>query len=92
MRLIDADALDTAPWEEPGDAVKAIRNAPTIDAVPVVRCKDCDKSKRSYVFGSGWRFCENNQQHHKDDHFAATANGKKVRADVVQKPVNAESL
>ena len=41
MRLIDADALDTVPWEEPGDAGKAIRNAPTIDAVPVVRCKDC---------------------------------------------------
>ena len=41
MRLIDADALDTVPWEEPGDAVKAIRNAPTIDAAPVVRCKDC---------------------------------------------------
>ena len=42
MRLIDADALDTVPWEEPGDAGKTIRNAPTIDAVPVVRCKDCD--------------------------------------------------
>lgn len=47
MRLIDADALDTVPWEEPGDAVKAIRNAPTIDAVPVVRCKDCVRFVRN---------------------------------------------
>lgn len=32
MRLIDADA-----YQFPGDLV----NEPTIDAVPVVRCKDC---------------------------------------------------
>ena len=54
MRLIDADALDTAPWEEPGDAGKAIRNAPTIDAVPVVRCKDCDHRTHD---GSGKPYC-----------------------------------
>lgn len=49
MRLIDADALD---WErierEHGarnetvvDCEIIIEEAPTIDAVPVVRCKDC---------------------------------------------------
>ena len=55
MRLIDADALNdyvmdtwgggnidnTAIWY--GDVFKAIHNATTIDAVPVVRCKDCRK-------------------------------------------------
>lgn len=45
MRLIDADALVEAlnkaevPYR--ADVQNAIDNAPTIDAVPVVRCKDC---------------------------------------------------
>ena len=47
MRLIDADALDMYEclrsyygdaWR---DAQKAIDDAPTVDAVEVVRCKDC---------------------------------------------------
>lgn len=51
MRLIDADALgvgrcskDVLPaaycvgWN---GLIELIENAPTIDAVPVVRCKDC---------------------------------------------------
>lgn len=46
MRLIDADALlaayDSQHHGEPGKARKLIENAPTVDAVPVVRCKDCD--------------------------------------------------
>ena len=42
MRLIDADALmekyhKTSVW----DSYVEINRAPTIDAVPVVRCKDC---------------------------------------------------
>ncbi len=46
MRLIDADALkenmffheiDNVSYAEEED----IDNAPTVDAVPVVRCKDC---------------------------------------------------
>ena len=47
MRLIDADTLDMYEclrsyygdaWR---DAQKAIDDAPTVDAVEVVRCKDC---------------------------------------------------
>lgn len=53
MRLIDADALKTKAetiqtidcWhmrtEEQAVLVKHIDNASTVDAVPVVRCKDC---------------------------------------------------
>lgn len=43
MRLIDADALiqDAEPYLT-WDMLAAINNSPTIDAVPVVRCKDCD--------------------------------------------------
>lgn len=50
MRLIDADALprQTQIYEFNGKrmekeivSARFIDNAPTIDAVPVVRCKDC---------------------------------------------------
>lgn len=57
MRLIDADALDYTRIQifyglhEDGKPLvggynavvmsSAIRNAPTIDAVPVIRCRDC---------------------------------------------------
>ena len=44
-RLIDADALfdsmNSLDYESTVKAYKTIANAPTIDAVPVVRCKDC---------------------------------------------------
>ena len=39
------------------------------DVVAVVRCKDCDISTESHLMGDGWRFCKNNSQHHKDEHF-----------------------
>ena len=45
MRLIDADALlaayDAMHAGPPGKARALILSAPTVDAVPVVRCKDC---------------------------------------------------
>ena len=50
MRLIDANALKKAfcnhcdgdePCTEPCVDIGLIETAPTIDAVPVVRCRDC---------------------------------------------------
>lgn len=46
MRLIDADALEYHVTENPMVHYEYIHkheidNAPTIDAVPVIRCKDC---------------------------------------------------
>ena len=43
MRLIDADALESDKFNRHFDdyAFQVIDNAPTIDAVEVVRCKDC---------------------------------------------------
>ena len=45
MRLIDADALiaeyDRVHIGEPGKARKLMEDAPTIDAVEVVRCREC---------------------------------------------------
>lgn len=56
MRLIDADALGigicnfdvfspegTLYAEGWNQAIKLLQNAPTVDAVEVVRCKDCAK-------------------------------------------------
>lgn len=47
-RLIDADALsvkvlDASYWDNQDEDViwNLVQDAPTIDAVPVVRCKDC---------------------------------------------------
>lgn len=43
MRLIDADALSSEFGVSDSDIIakEAIDNAPTIDTVPVVRCKEC---------------------------------------------------
>lgn len=53
MRLIDADALDSAVYADwTNDRItnaerlyirQAMNEAPTVDAVPVIRCKDCER-------------------------------------------------
>jgi len=42
-RLIDADALPkyTGYVLSASEVAKAVENAPTVDAEPVIRCKDC---------------------------------------------------
>lgn len=74
MRLIDADALMDELLEKlPKGAVfyrispNAIENAPTVDAVPVVRCKDCANSA-----GYPWR---------PEDRFWCPVNNRPVRVD-----------
>ena len=68
-RLIDADALIKEACAEGAygyvDA-EQIANAPTVDAVPVVRCKDCRYFKT--------RLCENEDNH--DDWFCADGERK----------------
>lgn len=62
MRLVDADALLAKSFKyriggvTTKDVVMAnnIKTAPTIDAVEVVRCKDC---KNMLVSDKGFRFC-----------------------------------
>lgn len=49
MRMIDADTLweklDDEPWYDNADrdeiALPIVADAPTVDAVPVVRCREC---------------------------------------------------
>lgn len=52
MRLIDADKLWNALPADDGllmyQVKRAIRDAPTVDAVDVVRCKDCARCKKGY--------------------------------------------
>lgn len=46
MRLIDADAIipkGTRITPDNVDLATVIRFAPTVDAVPVVRCRECSK-------------------------------------------------
>ena len=43
MRLIDADAIENEFGISDEDIIakEVIRDAPTVDAVPVVRCREC---------------------------------------------------
>ena len=51
------------------DGIKALNKLPPVDAVPVVRCKDC-RFYRFYdgTFGKGWMCFENNTARHGDDY------------------------
>ena len=54
MRLIDADKL--AWWYKGRPIRRVIDEAPTVDAVPVVRCKDCKHYREGKLF-EGVNFC-----------------------------------
>lgn len=72
MRLIDADALlnyEGKCYDEDDHLLYAvgtrtIMRMPTIDAVPVVRCKDCKRFKRYGIFrGYTIGLCEEDAGH-----------------------------
>lgn len=64
MRLIDANALRATDFELVlcgGDykelcqlLIAKVECAPTVDAVPIVRCKDCQHSQHDEVFNDCW--------------------------------------
>lgn len=61
MRLIDADALYDELYENMGEDEVLDRippcyvdNAPTVDAIPVVRCRDC---KWFFTYASSYEKC-----------------------------------
>ena len=61
-RYIDADALymNLMKMKDFGEltakkAIRAVENAPTIDAEPVIRCRDC-KYCRTYYHGDNMPF------------------------------------
>lgn len=66
MRPIDADALKETKYVyhdngEVGERLyisfDEIDNAPTVDAVPVVRCKDCKYFIQMFFFGNKMNMC-----------------------------------
>ena len=67
MRLIDADALDldrevelADDWNTAHEIANCVKYAPTIDAVPVVRCKDCKHGEmRKNCYGDDMVECSN---------------------------------
>ena len=63
MRLIDAGkAKVSLDWTLIGDAADAacrvIDNAPTVDAVVVTRCKDCEYLVNATVNDNGFLICD----------------------------------
>lgn len=64
MRLIDADALrenmqwciDHGMYDKPYDYLAEIDDAPTIDAVDVVRCRDCKYWHSNTEFCDIWSY------------------------------------
>lgn len=61
MRLIDVDKIVfyTPKWcDDEGLFTKwlkeTLKNAPTVDAVPVIRCKDCNKHDTSKCAMAYW--------------------------------------
>jgi hypothetical protein len=52
--------------------VDCIRSATACDVVEVVRCKDCRTGKgNTPKMGTGWIYCNNNDQYHKETHFCS---------------------
>ena len=80
MRLIDADTLidfiDMGRLRNPletcfseRDVVDMLESRPTVDAVEVVRCKDC---KHRYTMSNGMHFCKTYFPHGaKDDNYCS---------------------
>lgn len=69
MRLIDADALPkyTGYALSADEVAKAVENAPTVDAVEVVRCKDCYYCVTEKSFGKVYHYCEAFEQYAEGD-------------------------
>ncbi len=79
MRLIDADALIQKRSHAKAYAPEMyvigqgyVMDAPTIDAVPVVRCKDC-KHYNTIGCSKGFGWCENIDRGTSDNFYCANS-------------------
>lgn len=75
MRLVDADVLKAKAFGKRGGLIHMsdIDAMPTVDAVPVVRCKDCRFSDW-YTAVNGKRYCycmEHDSSSHEDNDFCS---------------------
>ena len=62
-RLIDADEFIKDAYPLEGVPLERVKNAPTIDAVAVIRCKDC-----KYWDGT---WCDINEAYFEEDDFCS---------------------
>lgn len=73
MRLIDADVASR--WMEQNEAymdAEILRAIPTVDAVPVVRCKDCKHAYiNSFSAASGAALCSSSAKVMQQDDFCS---------------------
>lgn len=74
-RLIDADKLIINIVHKYGrdqsDAVLEIAEAPTVDAAPVVRCKECNCFERNNTKKGEVLYCYYHEMNIKEDDFCA---------------------
>ena len=57
------------PWTDFEDAWKIVQNAPTINAVSVIRCENCKNHTHDEVFGT--RICQCSKQRVKANDFCS---------------------
>jgi len=83
MRLIDADVASR--WMEQNEAymdAEILRAIPTVDAVPVVRCKDCKYAYiNSFSAASGVALCSSSAKVMQQDDFCSYGERKDGGAD-----------
>ena len=73
MRLIDADAFleRLSHTDRFFGVVFDINDAPTVDAVPVVRCRECEYEKNAKVNKKGFRICPASHMEIVDDDYCS---------------------
>ena len=84
MRPIDADALHitvtggrmNGKVEFAKAIEEAIKKAPTIDAVPVIRCKDCKDYQQGSRNSDDWLWCMMNHHYTDEEKYCAWAERK----------------
>lgn len=73
MRLIDADAFleRMSHTDRFFGVVYDINDAPTVDAVAVVRCRECKYAKNAKVNKKGFRICPASHMEIVDDDYCS---------------------
>lgn len=84
MRLIDADELKGKAFADPDDGehfvyCQYIDEAPTVDAVPVVRCRDCEYI---YTDGDGYLACVKSGLYPDENDYCSRGKRRGQSADV----------
>ena len=89
-RMIDADAIIQAVCTKLGikdkkfllqsekAIVDVILNAPTVDAVSVVRCKECKHGKYEFTDNKDWIYCKHHYDYWTADDFCSYGERKET--------------